>query len=316
MKRFLVKIFLFLLPVAALAVFLEYSQRSMPNELRYKAQFMRRHADELELVVLGPSYTHRLNLNYIGCKAFNLSYMNQPAERNYQLWSHYRHRLPRLKYVVYSLSYWFHQNTVDGLEAWREPFYNIHYSLPVSGLNLSARFIVANPKIVTKMDWGALLRRHTADERPSCDSLGSTPANGRDRDWATKSAEFMARRHADIDPRNALHNRRMLEKVIAECEEDGVKVLLVTPPTWHTYYELLPPEVIAMTEELGREMAATHGNVTYINLKGDDRFTEEDFTDCTHLNYDHGGRKMATILRDYIIGGDAPEENEARNAIN
>ncbi len=314
MKRFIVKILLFLLPVVALILFVEYSQRNMPNELRYKAEFMKKHASELELIVLGPSYTHRLNLNHIGCKAFNLSYMNQPAERNYQLWKHYRERLPRLKYVVYSLSYWFHQNTIDGLEAWREPFYNIHYSLPVSGLSLEKRFIVANPKIATKMDWGALFTSHD-NERPSCDSLGSTPANHRDADWATKSAEFMARRHADIDPENALHNRKMLEKVIAQCEEDSVKVLLVTPPTWHTYYDLLPEKVISMTEELGREMADAHPNVTYINLKGDPRFTEEDFTDCTHLNYDHGGRKMATILRDYITEQNPAGENETRNAI-
>lgn len=316
MKRLILKILLFLLPVAALALFLEHSQRNAPSELRYKARFMKRHAAELELVVLGPSYTHRIPLDSVGCRAFNLSYSNQPAERNYDLWKRYRKRMPRLKYVVYSLSYWFHENRANGLEAWRTPFYTIHYGLPVEGLSLDKRFIVANPKIATKIKWGELFTRHDADAHPFCDSLGANPANERNPDWATKSAAFMARRHADIDPENARINRAMLEKVIAECEEDGVKVLLVTPPTWHTYYDLLPRQVVEMTESLGREMEALHLNVTYLNLKGDPRFTDEDFTDCTHLNYNHGGRKMEEILRAYVTAGGSITEKEPTNAIN
>lgn len=301
MKRFLIRLTLFLLPLLILLPLFEYAQRQAPHEFRYKAAFMEAHAAELEVLVLGLSHTHRLNCNYLGRKAFNLCYNNQSVDRDYQLWQRYRDSLKSLRYIVYPLSCWFHQNQSDGIEAWRTPFYTIHYGLPAPPLDMQKRFIMANPKIAVKR-LGAILRGSMDRMQRSCDSLGSSLTMLTDRrpDWEGRSGEFMARRHSEFTPENAAENRATLDRLLAECAERGIRVLLVTTPTWHTYYDHLSPEVVARTRQLGQQMQAAHPNVTYIDLLKDKRFTERDFMDDSHLNYDVGGRKLALLLHEYI----------------
>lgn len=183
MKRFLIRSILFLLPLALLLPMFEYTQRKAPHEFKYKAAFMDAHAKELEVLVLGLSHVHRLNLHHIGRKAFNLAYVNQSVDRDYQLWQRYRDRLVSLQYVVLPLSCWFHQNTSDGIEAWRTPFYTIHYGLPAPLFDLQKRLIIANPKTAVKR-LGTILRGEVNREQ-TCDSLGSSMPMlaGRRSDW-------------------------------------------------------------------------------------------------------------------------------------
>ena len=310
MKRFILRTILFLLPLAVLMVLFENSQRQAPHEFKYKAQFMEQHASELEVLVMGLSYTHRMNLNFWGYKSFNLSYSNQATERDYALWMRYRDELTSLKYVVYPLSCWFHQNRSTGIESWRTPFYTIHYNLPAPMLDLQKRFITANPKIATKR-LGSILSGDEASLRVTCDRLGSSTPLLKDRpeDWEGKSGEFMAHRHSDVDPENARANRETLTEMVADFEKRGIRVILVTPPTWHTYYDYLSDEVVRMTEELGEELQKEFSNVRYVNMLKDKRFVKDDFFDDSHLNYDVGGRKWAELLRQEI---EADQKNLAK----
>lgn len=301
MKRFTIRALFFILPLALILSLFEYVQRRAPHEFKYKAAFMEANAEKLEALVFGLSHTHRINLNYIGCKAFNLSFSNQSVDRDYALWQKYRDRLTSLRYVVIPLSCWFHQNTGDGLEAWRTPFYTIHYGLPAPLFELQKRFITANPKSALKrMD--VILRGNYDKMQPTCDSLGSSLALLRDRriDWDGKTGGFMARRHSTYTPEIAAKNRATLERMVSECARRNIRVLLVTTPTRPAYYEHLTSEIIEKTESLGRELEQRYLNVSYIDLLKDKRFTEEDYMDDSHLNYDVGGRKLARLLHEYI----------------
>lgn len=319
MKRFILRSVLFLLPLALLMTLFEYVQRRAPHEFKYKAAFMDANAEKLEVLVFGPSHTHRINLHDIGRRAFNLSFSNQAVEWDYALWRKYRDRLTALQYAVLSLSCWFHENTADGLEAWRTPFYNIHYGLSSPLLDLQKRFIVANPKSAMKrMD--VILRGNYDQMQPSCDSLGSSPTLLRNRpaDWDGKSGQFMARRHSTYTPEKAAANRRILERMIKELTQRGVRILLITTPTRPAYYEHLTPDIVGRTRSLGKELECSYPGVRYLDLLEDSRFVEEDFMDDSHLNYDVGGRKLARLLHEYIAADSltanrpASEKNSGR----
>ena len=301
MKRFIIRSIFFLVPLVALLISFEYVQRRAPHEFKYKAAFMDQHAEQLEMLVFGPSFVHRINLHEIKYKAFNLSFPNQPLEQDYALWQKYRSRLTSLKYVVVALTCWTHENTADGLEAWRTPFYNIHYRLPSSPFDLQKSYIIANPKsAIKRMD--VILQGDIDPMQPACDSLGSAMIllQNRPANWDGRAGAFMARRHSVYTPEKATKNHQILERLVSEISAHGAHVLLVTTPTRPAYYEHLTPEIIEKTITLGTKLANNYPHVSYLNLLKGEAFTEEDFMDDLHINYDFGGRRLAQILQEYI----------------
>ncbi len=301
MKRFIIRSIFFLVPLVALLISFEYVQRQAPHEFKYKAAFMDQHAEQLEMLVFGPSFVHRINLYGIKYKAFNLSFPNQPLEQDYALWQKYRSRLTSLKYVVVALTCWTHENTADGLEAWRTPFYNIHYRLPSSPFDLQKSYIIANPKsAIKRMD--VILQGDIDPMQPACDSLGSAMIllQNRPANWDGRAGAFMARRHSVYTPEKATKNHQILERLVSEISAHGAHVLLVTTPTRPAYYEHLTPEIIEKTITLGTKLANNYPHVSYLNLLKGEAFTEEDFMDDLHINYDFGGRRLAQILQEYI----------------
>ena len=57
---------------------------------------------------------------------------------------------------------------------------------------------------------------------------------------------------------------------------------------------------MTLTRQIGTSLAREFSNVRYADLLKDKRFTADDFFDASHLNYDHGGRKLIRILDDEI----------------
>lgn len=301
MKRFLSKTFLFLLPVALLAVAFEYLQRQSPHEFRYKARYMEKYADRIETLFLGPSYLHGIDISGIP-NSFNLSYDGQALEFSMALWEKYRDSMPRLKNVVTTLSYFFHINNRSGVEAWRTPFYNIYYDLPQEDWSLKAHFFAANPKIAEKhllTMVGSLYGKDTQEIR--YDSLGCAKFDKASRpdNWEHINPHLPAM-HSDFSEEQSAKNIALLEKMIRDARQRGIRVLVVTPPTWHTYHERLSDRVVRHSESVGQRLDSLYDNVVYLNFLGDKRFVGDDYNNSSHLNYDYGGRKLAVILSGYL----------------
>ena len=138
--------------------------------------------------------------------------------------------------------------------------------------------------------------------QPACDSLGSAMIllQNRPANWDGRAGAFMARRHSVYTPEKATKNHQILERLVSEISAHGAHVLLVTTPTRPAYYEHLTPEIIEKTITLGTKLANNYPHVSYLNLLKGEAFTEEDFMDDLHINYDFGGRRLAQILQEYI----------------
>ena len=74
MKKFLITILAFFIPVLFVLVGLEYIVRKAPNEYQYKAQWMEKNADRVETLILGTSHAfYGINPSYLGPNAFSLA---------------------------------------------------------------------------------------------------------------------------------------------------------------------------------------------------------------------------------------------------
>lgn len=301
MNRFLRRILWFVLPLFAVAAGAEYGLRSIPHQLGYKARYMERHAPQIEVLSLGLSHAfYGLDFHASRFRGFNLAYHGQPLDRDLELWEKYADRLTSLRGVVISLSCWsIHHRLLKGSEQWREPFYAINYRLPGPWYAFKERYIIAYPSPALRYFRHTL---STADSRAEGnipqDEFGSYMAlrELRREDWKQRAAREAARFQSDFNPEQVEHNLGVLRRIASECAARGIRVVLYTPPGRPEYYEYLSPEVVALTREIGNGLVREFPNVRYVDLLKDSRFSEDDFFDASHLNYDFGGRKLMRIL--------------------
>ena len=74
MKKFLIILLAFFIPVLCVLAGLEYMVRKAPNEYQYKAQWMEKNADRVETLILGTSHAfYGINPSYLGPNAFSLA---------------------------------------------------------------------------------------------------------------------------------------------------------------------------------------------------------------------------------------------------
>ena len=76
MRKFIIRTFLFILPVLAIAVSAEILLRKYQTII-HKSKYLDQHAGEIETLILGSSHTYRgINPDYISGKV-NASYVSQ-----------------------------------------------------------------------------------------------------------------------------------------------------------------------------------------------------------------------------------------------
>ena len=81
MKGFVKHLFIFVLPLLVLAALGEALVRHYPNSYRYKSEWMDRHADSVQTLLMGASHIYYAVIpDSLGHAAFNLSNVSQLYE--------------------------------------------------------------------------------------------------------------------------------------------------------------------------------------------------------------------------------------------
>lgn len=73
-----------------------------------------------------------------------------------------------------------------------------------------------------------------------------------------------------------------------------VQLVIVTTPTWHTYYDRLNQNQLNKMHEVISNLQKQYP-IKYIDMLKDNRFVENDFTDCNHMSC-VGARKLSSII--------------------
>src|SRR5690606_26316264 len=165
MKQFCIKIIIFLLPVMAIAVFMEISLRNIPNDYRYKREYLVLHSHQIETLILGSSHTfYGLNPDYFSSNTFNASHISQSIDLDYEILKKYQNSFQNLKTVILPISYFtFFENLSNTDEAWRIKNYTIYYRLnSPNSLTDYSEVLSNHPKINTDKLISYYLQNHPA----------------------------------------------------------------------------------------------------------------------------------------------------------
>ena len=280
---------------------MEYLLRHIPNDYIYKKNYLDKHSNEIEILILGSSEGYfGINPVYLSHHAFNAANVSQSLDLDYQIFMKYQNSLDGLKIVIIPVSYsilWY--NLRSGLESWRIKNYAIYYGIDTQ--SASDRFEILNgkPGINIQRIYNFYVKNNYSI---SCSEFG----------WATtyksevvnnldESGITTALRHSYKD----LHSERRIklfkENITAlssfaeYCDKNNIQVLFITFPAYYTYRERLNTEQLQLMNETINGLVKKHNNCLYINWFDNSDFVREDFFDVDHLN-EIGAKKITEKL--------------------
>ena len=302
MRRYLIKTIVFLFPVLVCVVICEAMLRRVDNDYKYKNNWLSKNASSVQVLSLGSSHGYfGIDPTQFELNAFNAAHVSQDIKYDNFIFNKFVNEMDSLKFIILPISYFTPcSNLEKGIEDWRVKYYMMYYHCPYHPLNLKFHLEIADgihPLRVLRAIQGK-------DDNRYCTDLGQGTQYklaSRSDNWK-ESGKVAAERHTGkgINWEQYQQNMPKLKEILETCKSKGIKVILLTTPTYYTYRENLLDEKLNLAFDCCREMQKKYDNTVWLNLLDDDRFVDDDFYDADHLN-EYGAKKLSAILNDYIL---------------
>lgn len=308
MKRFFLNWVFFALPLLVLMAVGEAVVRHYPNSYRYKSQWMDEQADSVQTLVLGASHIYYAIIpDMLAPGTFNLSNVSQLYEYDWFLLNHYSHRLGNLRNVVLVID---ECSPFDApMEQLPEDRFRCIYYRLYMGYDKHSRWskygfeLSSYPSFRRKL-WPAIQYVFSHRATLDCDSLGFGTAfatQARFDSLAIQRDSYIAiERHRCKDWKLVDNNRDYLFRIAAWCRRHDVRLVLVTTPMWHGFYDNINERQLSVMYDIAEQCVEQYGAI-YVDYMRDSRFHGTDFHDGDHLSR-QGAEKFTRIIRDEVGG--------------
>jgi len=305
MRKFIIKTLLLLLPIAFLAVSMEYLLQQIPNDYACKKKYFDKHSEKIQTLILGSSHAYfGINPVYFSKNTFNASHVSQSLDFDLAILNKYQNNLGNLDIIVLPISYFtLFGKLENGQEAWRVKNYTIYYGINAKSLSdcselLSNKlkrniyrlygYYVKNKNDITctELGWGTTYKSELAKD---LQETGKTAAKRHTR------GDILSEKNRKIFNENL----NILKSFSEFCSQRNIKLIFLTTPTYHTYRENINADQRAKMVETINNFVSKHSNFHYFNWFEDIDFIEEDFYDADHLN-EIGVEKLSRKLSQHI----------------
>lgn len=301
MKDFVKKIILFLFPLFFIVITMEPLLRNIPNEFKYKNNYLDRNSNEITKLFLGSSHTYYgIDPRVIGGNSFNAGHVNQSIDLDFEILKKYSNNWGMLKYIMIPIDYpslFVSKSSRPGL-IWMMKYYNLYYDMDLSNS------LFENSEILTPSFRSSINRIFTyyilGDEIGTWSELGFGHVDSYiiDSDLSL-SGEKAALRHTISDQTSLNYNISIINELIVFAKTKNINILFYTSPACNTYVSKLNKNQLDLTINTISKIANDNSNCTYINLLKDNHFSSSDFRDANHLN--QNGAEKFSIMIDKII---------------
>lgn len=302
MKKFIKKTLIFLSPFLVLLILIEILLRNIPNDYKYKREYLDKNSNKIETLILGSSHSfYGIDPDYFSTKTFNASHVSQSLDFDYEILKKYQNRLNRLKIIILPIDYFSLWGKLEvGVESWRVKNYVIYYGIDKSHQYSDYSEVLSN-KLLYSINRLFSYYNQNAKSDISCSKLGwGESYKLKYAQDLIKTGETAAKRHTkDINSIQAIQDYyeevEVLKKMIEWAERNNVKVILFTSPAFETYYKNLDRAQYGQMLKLVNDFAKKYHNCMYLNLMTDKNFLAKDFYDADHLS-EFGAKKLSLIL--------------------
>ena len=324
MKRFISKLSIFVLLLAAALGLMELGFRLKPSTFKDKYTGLDKFAPEIEILALGHSHANEgFDPHVLNHRGFNMAVGFQNVYFDDYILGHFIDRMDSLKWVVIATSYYHFYNTLPDLDKMRgeDLFNTVKYHLYWQADSVKndriPRFdprynleILNNPATAYMAMFKYYLTGEAFNSTAKAEredfieyGFGQGQDVTHDEAFLDENGAFYAQSHTpNVEGKielNGSYNFSKYESIVKRCESKGVKVAIVLYPCWHTYVENLNKFQLDDTKRMMRELADNHDNCIALDFMSDPRFDSGDFHDAIHLNK-NGAVKMAKGLEEEL----------------
>ena len=298
MKRFLIEILFFLLPLVIFAFTAEILLRNIPNDYRNKRIYLDEHAEEVEVLALGLSHAFNgINPDYFSMKTYNAAYVSQSIDMDWQIIKKYDEHWKNLEFILLPISYpTMFERLETAPESWQIKNYVLYYKMNISNK------IKDNSEILGNKLWYSMYRIMQYYV------LKKSPLLSTDNGWRSRPSEEIdmekdgkerATLHTIDNPACFQKNVEYLETILEYAENHNITVILYTPPAYKSYVENLNKKQLDETRNIALLIVKEYQNVYYFDMLKDNSFLLSDYADSDHLN-PSGAEKLSRKMN-YII---------------
>ncbi|WP_159021432.1 hypothetical protein [Formosa sp. L2A11] len=296
MKKFLNLFLLFALPILVVGCTMEFLLRHIPNQYQVKSDYLNTHQTSIKTLLVGSSHIlYGVNPDFLTEEALNYGNVSQTIDIDYNIIHQNITKLDSLDTVVLRLSYTtLFEQLKAGDESWRIKNYTMYTDVNLDS-KMKHHFEIFSVKL-----------KYNLEQIYNFYILNETPEFVNASGWATNNSHYnleklealstlIAKKHTAKTDDLYADNCRYLDKIIQECDDKGIKIVLITTPAYRDYVDKLDSLQLEKTISVGVLMQNNYSNCLYFNFLKDKRFGRQDFIDVDHLN-EQGAEKFSKVI--------------------
>lgn len=304
MKKFILKVSFFIIPLIIPIILIELFITLKPNAFNIKANYIKNNKD-IEVLFLGSSHTqYGINPEIITAKSANLAYARQDYKLDSALFFNYIPQLINLKYVFLEIGY----NSVDRDNStnFRTPWYYNYHGISFSNTKRRFRY----PLYFTSMTFFNNYIIQTLNPngyKNELNDFGFVTNNFsgpfKDLGYQPLKIEETSGRRLKVNRREQSQklfssNKDRLLSIIDYCSEHDINVIVLRAPVFTTMVEYYVADKNQRRLDL-IDSLMSRKLVEVLDYEHSEIFQVTDFKDDHHLN-STGAKKLTLLVDDEI----------------
>jgi hypothetical protein len=299
MKEFLLKTTFLSLPIILCFICLETVLRQIPDDYKYKADYLDKNALQIETLILGSSHSFfGIDPIYFENKTFNASHVSQSLDYDKEIVMNFNWE--NLKTIYVPISYFTMWGRLkNGGESWRCNLYYRSYGIDKDIITRD-KFKIFDKFSTNIRKVGAFILKDK--NSITCSQLGwGTTYNSKESRNLLETGKSASKRHTRSDINSEKYssickeNINYLNEIVTLAKSKKVRVVLFTPPAYKTYRENLNTDQLAFMNDIASDIANKYENCVYVNMMADLDFIDLDYYDADHLS-EIGAKKLSKKL--------------------
>lgn len=292
MKKFVTRFVLFLLPAIIFLTVAELYVRSIPNTYTFKDQWMWKHGQDIQTLVLGNSHAYYdMNPSVMGDGVFSLANVSQRLEHDLFLLKRYEKACPQLHTVVAVVD---NSNLFDIPMEEEEParltYYQLYMGYDKHSVCSRYGFELANI-----FSFWQKVGNHLRKEPLACDSLGWGIAYNTDKRPQDALSPERLSMHNLRSWKDVVPNVQAIFELATWCKEHQLRLIIVQTPVSKMYQEEIPAIQKTYLQFVMNCCRLRYGALI-ADFSDDGTFIPTDFFDADHLS-SQGAEKFSIKMK-------------------
>lgn len=303
MKKFLIYIGIYLILAITVFLVIELLLLYQPNTYSYKREYLEKHINEIEILLMGNSYIEEgVRPDLVGNHCFNLAISGRDIVFDSEIARKYFLKMDCLKVVVMPLDYSKFEfgrgkvnplDTRKNIDGMTDTYRCMHYKY--MHLHIGAFWLWSEI-------WNSQLNYmsrfwQSRQECIECDSLGyiKLEFSKRGKKWEYRALPPIIDISKQIDENAYSDYYKNYSTIARYCQQKNVILLIINTPKAESYRKEINDKVMCEITQFIYKLQTEYSNVRYIDYTFDD-FEQQDYNDACHLS-DCGAIKFSKKLK-------------------